>query len=103
MHTGEFGDIFKVLTISYLNFIDTDLIPKTGLKGPHRAGKRATVAAQLWPFHIPTVALLRVRRARTRMSASFFSGLKPTFHSGWRVPAEVILLILFFMPELLQN
>lgn len=30
MHTGEFGDIFKVLTISHLNFIDTDLIPKTG-------------------------------------------------------------------------
>lgn len=44
---GDFGDTFKTLTISQLNFIDTCFIPKMVLKGPERTCKRATVEAQL--------------------------------------------------------
>ena len=60
---SEFGDVFKALTVSYLNFVDTDLGPKMLLKRPKWACKRATVAAQLWPFQLSSVALLQVRRA----------------------------------------
>ena len=44
---ANFDGVFKRLAISRLNIIDTDLIPKTGLKGPKRACKRATVVVQL--------------------------------------------------------
>ena len=44
---GDFGDTFKTLTISQLNFIDTCFIPKMDLKEPEQTCKRATVEAQL--------------------------------------------------------
>ncbi|WP_443731889.1 hypothetical protein [Segatella buccae] len=68
----EFGDISKTLTVSHLNFSNTFSGLKTGLKGPKRACKRATVASQLWPFRLLTVALSQARRARMRKSVGFF-------------------------------
>ena len=91
----EFGDVFKALTVSYLNFVDTDLSLKMLLKRPKWACKRATVAAQLWPFQLSSVALLQVRRARMRKSAGFSGILKPVFRSGWSFLVEVFLLIFF--------
>jgi hypothetical protein len=91
----KFGDVFKTLIISRLNFVDTKLDPKTGLKGPKRACKRATVAAQLWPFQLSSVALLQIRRAQKGKWIGFSGVLKPAFGSGWIVLAEVFLLILF--------
>ena len=63
---ANFDGVFKKLVISRLNIIDTDLIPKTGLKGPKRACKRATVVVQLWPFWFLAVALLQVRMVWVR-------------------------------------
>lgn len=62
-HGGEYGGTFKRLTISRLNFVDTRFVPKTGLKGPRRACKRAPVAMQPGPFCDVTVALSPIRRA----------------------------------------
>lgn len=92
---SEFGDISKTLTVKHLNSPNTFSGPKMGLKGPDRACKRATVALQLWPFQLPTVALSQAQRAQTRKQVDFFGGLKPPFHSNWRVLPEVFLLILF--------
>ena len=91
----KFGDVFKTLTISRLNIIDTQRGPKTGLKGPKRACKKATVALQLWPFRVLTVALSQGLRARVRKSEGFSGGLKPAFRSGWSILTEVFLFILF--------
>ncbi|WP_257886569.1 hypothetical protein [Segatella buccae] len=91
----KFGDVFKILIISRLNFVNTKLDPKTGLKGPKRACKRATVAAQLWPFQLSSVALLQIRRTQMGKWIGFSGVLKPAFGSGWIVLAEVFLLILF--------
>ena len=91
----EFGDVFKALTVSYLNFVDTDLSLKMLLKRPKWACKRATVAAQLWPFQLSSVALLQVRRARMSKSAGFSGSLKPVFRSVWSFLVEVFLLIFF--------
>ena len=95
MQMSKFGDVFKALTVSYLNFVDTDLSPKTGLEGPKWACKRATVAAQLWPFQLSSVALLQIRRAQMGKWIGFPGVLKPAFGSGWIVLSEVFLLILF--------
>ena len=92
---SEFGDVFKALTVSYLNFVDTDLSLEMLLKRPKWTCKRATVAAQLWPFQLSSVALLQVRRARMSKSAGFSGSLKPVFRSGWSFLAEVFLLIFF--------
>ncbi|EFU30682.1 hypothetical protein HMPREF6485_1251 [Segatella buccae ATCC 33574] len=43
-----------------MNFIDKNLGPKMNLKGPKRACKKATVARQLWPFQLSSVALSQV-------------------------------------------
>ena len=94
MQMREFGDVFKALTVSYLNFVDTDLSSKTGLKRPKRVYKRATVARQLRPFHISSVALLQIWRARTRKPVGFSDSFKPVSRSVWRVLVEVFLLIL---------
>ncbi len=91
----DFGGFFKTLIINYLNFIDIYFGTKTGLKGPKRACKMATVARQLWPFWLSTVALLQARWARMRKSVGFSDGLRQVFRSGWRVFTEVLLLILF--------
>ncbi|WP_443731276.1 hypothetical protein, partial [Segatella buccae] len=82
------------LTTSPFILVDTDLSPKTGLKTPKRVCKRATVARQLWPFHVSTVALLQIWRARTRKPVGFSDGFKPVSRSVWRVLVEVFLLIL---------
>jgi len=95
MQMREFGDVFKALTVSYLNFVDTDLSLKMLLKRPKWACKRATVAAQLWPFQLSSVALLQVRRARMSKSAGFSGSLKPVFRSVWSFLVEVFLLIFF--------
>ena len=95
MQMSEFGDVFKALTVSYLNFVDTDLGPKMLLKRPKWACKRATVALQLWPFQLSTVALSQVWSGRMGKSAGFSGGLRPAFHSGRRVFMEAFLLILF--------
>ena len=92
---ANFGDTSKTLIISCLDFIDTILSPKTGLRRPKRAYKRATVATQQWPFRLLTVALLQARRARMEKSAGFFSGSNPVFRSGWRILPDVFLSILF--------
>ena len=55
---SDFGETFKTLTISQLNFIDTHFVSKMGLKEPERTCKRATVEAQLWPFRVPKVSVL---------------------------------------------
>ena len=91
----EFGDISKTLTVSHLNFSNTFSGLKTDLKGPKRACKRATVASQLWPFLLLTVALSQARRARKRKSAGFFGDLRPAIRSGWRVSEKVFLSIFF--------
>ena len=91
----EFGDISKTLTVKHLNSPNTFSGPKTGLKGPDRACKRATVVLQLWPFQLPTVALSQTRKGRMRQSVGFSGGLKPVSRSGWGVLADVFLLILF--------
>ena len=91
----DFSGFFKTLIISRLNFTDTYWRPKTGLKGPKRACEMATVVLQLWPFRLPTVALSQVRWAWMRKAVGFSGGLRPTFHPGWRVFVEVILLIRF--------
>ena len=78
-----------------MNIVDTPLDSKIGLKGPNQVGKRATVATQLWPFQLSSVALLQVRRARMSKSAGFSGSLKPVFRSGWSFLAEVFLLIFF--------
>ncbi len=44
----EFGNISKTLTVSHLIFFNTFSGLKTGLRGPKRACKMATVARQLW-------------------------------------------------------
>ena len=88
---SKFGDVFKALTVSYLNFVDTDLGPKMLLKRPKWTCKRATVAPQLWPFQLSSVALLQVRRARMRKTVGSPGDLKPTSHTIWRVFMEVIL------------
>ena len=90
----KFGSLSKTLTTSRLNFVDTDLSLKTGLKRPKRVCKRATVARQLWPFHISSVALLQIWRARTRKPVGFSDSFKPVSRSVWRVLVEVFLLIL---------
>ena len=56
----DFGGFFKTLIINYLNFIDIYFGTKTGLKEPKRACEMATVAVQLWPFWLSTVALLKL-------------------------------------------
>ncbi|EFU29199.1 hypothetical protein HMPREF6485_2830 [Segatella buccae ATCC 33574] len=86
-----------------MNFIDTILGPKIGLKEPKRACKMATVARQLWPFWLSTVALLQARWARMRKSVGFSDGLRQVFRSGWRVFTEVLLLILFVTDRCLQR
>ena len=73
--TGDFGDGFKTLTISGLIFIDTFSGPKTGLKRPKRACKRATVVLRLWPFRFPTVALF----ASAESPKEKTEGLPPCF------------------------
>jgi FtsZ-interacting cell division protein YlmF len=90
----KFGSLSKTLTTSRLNFVDTDLSSKTGLKRPKRVYKRATVARQLRPFHISSVALLQIRRAQARRPVGFSDGFKPVSRSVWRVLVEVFLLIL---------
>ena len=55
----------------------------------------ATVASQLWPFLLSTVALSQTRRDGTGIQAGFFDGLKPVFRSGWKILADAILFILF--------
>ena len=60
LHTGDFGGISKQLITNCLNFTDTNLGRKIGLNGPERTCKRATIAMQLWPFQLLTVALLQV-------------------------------------------
>ena len=55
---SDFGETFKTLTISRLNFIDTHFVSKMGLKEPERTCKMATVQAQLWPFGVPKVSVL---------------------------------------------
>ena len=99
----DFGGFFKTLIINYLNFTDICLSPKTGLKEPKRACKMATVAVQLWPFWLSTVALLQARWARMRKSVGFSGGLRQVFRSGWRVFTEVLLLILFVTARCLQR
>ena len=99
----DFGGFFKTLIINYLNFIDIYFGTKTGLKGPKRACKMATVARQLWPFWLSTVALLQARWARMRKSVGFSDGLRQVFRSGWRVFTEVLLLILFVTDRCLQR
>ena len=69
------------------------------LKGPKRACERGTVARQLSPFELSTVALLQIRRARMRMSVDFPGDLKPVFRSGWRILVEVFLLIFFVVTK----
>ena len=69
------------------------------LKGPKRACKRGTVARQLSPFELSTVALLQIRRARMRMSVDFPGDLKPVFRSDWRILVEVFLLIFFVVTK----
>ena len=64
-------------------------------KEPQLGTERATVATQLWPFRLLTVALLQARRARMEKSAGFFCGSNPVFRSGWRILADVFLSILF--------
>ena len=66
-----------------------------GLKGPMWACKRATVATQLWPFQRSSVALSQVRKAGKRKSVGIFNVLKSVFLSGWKISADVFLLILF--------
>ena len=92
---GDFWDCSKTLTINRLNFIDMYLCPKTSLKGPERACKRATVASQLWPFQLSSVALSQARRARKGKSPGFSDALKPVLRSGREFLSEVFLLILF--------
>ena len=99
----DFGGFFKTLIFNHLNFIDTILGPKIGLKEPKRACKMATVARQLWPFWLSTVALLQARWARMRKSVGFSDGLRQVFRSGWRVFTEVLLLILFVTTRCLQG
>ena len=99
----DFGGFFKTLIFNHLNFIDTILGPKIGLRGPKRACKMATVAVQLWPFWLSTVALLQARWARMRKSVGFSDGLRQVFRSGWRVFTEVLLLILFVTARCLQR
>ena len=55
----------------------------------------ATVASQLWPFLLSTVALSQTRRDGTGKQAGFFDGLKPVFRSGWKILSDTFLLILF--------
>ena len=55
----------------------------------------ATVASQLWPFLLSTVALSQTRRDGTGKQTGFFDGLKPVFRSGWRILADAVLFILF--------
>ena len=69
------------------------------LKGPKRACKRGTVARQLSPFWLSTVALLQIRRARMRMSVDFSGDLKPVSRSDWRILVEVFLLIFFVVTK----
>ena len=69
------------------------------LKGPKRACKRGTVARQLSPFELSTVALLQIRRARMRMSVDFPDDLKPILRSDWRILVEVFLLIFFVVTK----
>jgi len=45
---GDFGGICKVLTISRLNFINTNPESKTGLKKPKRACKRGCVKSEIF-------------------------------------------------------
>ena len=99
----RFGGFFKTLIFNHLNFIDICLSPKTGLKEPKRACKMATVAVQLWPFWLSTVALLQARWARMRKTVGFSDGLRQVFRSGWRVFTEVLLLILFVTDRCLQR
>ena len=70
-------------------------VPQTGLKGPKRTCKKATVATQLWPFRLSTVALLQVRRGQTGNQRGFSGLSRPVFRSGWRIPTDVFLLRLF--------
>lgn len=99
----RFGGFFKTLIFNHLNFIDTILGPKIGLRGPKRACEMATVARRLWPFWLSTVALLQARWARMRKSVGFSGGLRQVFRSGWRVFTEVLLLILFVTARCLQR
>ena len=92
---GDFGDTFKTLTISQLNFIDTCFIPKMGLKEPERTCKRATVEAQLCPFRRASVALSQTRRTQTGNRSDFFGLSRPFSLSVWRFLARVFLLRLF--------
>lgn len=95
MQISDFDDIFKTLTISHLNFVDMYFVPQTGLKGPKQTCKKATVATQLWPFRLSTVALLQVRRGQTGNQRDFFDFPRPVPLSGWRIPMGVFLLRLF--------
>ena len=47
---SEFGDVFKALTVSYLNFVDMDLSPKMPLKRPKWACKRGCVKSDTFSF-----------------------------------------------------
>ena len=95
LHTGDFGGISKQLITNCLNFTDTNLGRKAGLNGPERTCKRVTIAMQLWPFQLLTVALLQVWRARMRKPVDLPGGLKPIFSFGWNIFAEVFLSVLF--------
>ena len=82
-HRGDFGDTFKALAVSRLNFVDTRFVPKTGLKGPQWTCKRAPVAMQPGPFWRVTVALSPIRRAERGNRREFLGSERPVFPSGW--------------------
>ena len=70
-----FGDVSNTLTINRLNFTDTMMGPKTGLKRPKRACETATVARRLWPFRRLRAALLQVRCAFPQVQCGPFASL----------------------------
>ena len=70
-----FGDVSNTLTINRLNFTDTMMGPKTGLKRPKRACETATVAVRLWPFRRLRVALSQIRCAFPQVRCGPFASL----------------------------
>ena len=70
------GDVSNTLTINRLNFTDTMMGPKTGLKRPKRACETATVARRLWPFRRLRAALLQVRCAFPQVRCGSFTNSK---------------------------
>lgn len=86
---SNFGDVFKMLTIRRLNFIDTLSGPKAVLKGPELACQRATVDMQLWPFELSSVALSLTRKAKTGKRLELYRLERPISHFIWRILSEV--------------